>query len=275
MIVLFLSIRFLDIIDILLFAFLLYQVYKMIKGSYAIKIIVGVLAVYLFWYLVKALNMHLISKVLGQFIGVGVIALIIVFQPELRKGFMLLGARYFTQERFPFISKFLTDNTEGWSVKVKEIVTACRTMSLTKTGALIVFQRKIPLAGSLSIKDVLNADTSSRLLVNIFFKNSPLHDGAVIINGNKIYAARCVLPISEKQLPENLGMRHRAAMGISEITDAVVVTVSEETGSISIIKGGEISYGINAKELQKQLEELFEMENKEKSVFENLFSEKK
>ncbi len=273
MILSFISIRFLDIVDILVFAFLLYQLYKLIRGTYAIRIIVGIFAVYIFWYFVKALNMHLISNILGQFIGVGVIALIIVFQPELRKGFMLVGTRYFTQERFPFMSKIWPDKPTGWSVKVKEIVAACRTMSLTKTGALLVFQRKIPLGGYLSIKDILNAETSSRLLVNIFFKNSPLHDGAVIINGETIYAARCVLPISEKQLPGNLGMRHRAAVGISEMTDAVAVTVSEETGTISIIKGGHISSGIDAKELQKQLEELFKTED-EKSFFENLFSEK-
>ena len=270
---LFLTIRFLDILDILLFAFVLYQVYKLIRGTYAIKIVLGVFAVYLFWNFVKALNMQLLSSILGQFIGVGVIALIIVFQPELRKGFLLLGSRYLTQERFPFLSKLWSGEIRNYSVKVSEIVTACRSMSMTKTGALIVIERETSLESYLNNKDIVNADTSSRMLVNIFFKNSPLHDGAVIIKGEKIYAARCVLPLSERDLPANFGMRHRAAIGISELTDAVVVTVSEETGAISLIIGGEIEQGITTKKLEGELEHLFKQEQ-EKTVFENFFADK-
>jgi uncharacterized protein (TIGR00159 family) len=273
MIVAFLTLRFLDILDILLFAVVLYQIHKLIRGTYAIKIAIGVLAVYLFWYFVKALNMHLLSSILGQFIGVGVIALIIVFQPELRKGFLLLGSRYLTQERFPFLSKLFKGSSRSFSIKTQEIVTACRSMSMTKTGALIVLVREIPLDSFLNIKDVLNADTSSRLLVSIFFKNSPLHDGAVIINGEKIYAARCVLPLSENQLPANFGMRHRAAIGITESTDAVALTVSEETGLISFVMNGEIQVGITTKELQQKLESIF-VAKEEKSLFDNLFTEK-
>lgn len=273
MIVSFITLRFLDILDILLFAAVLYQIHKLIQGTYAIKIAVGVLAVYLFWYFVKALNMQLLSSILGQFIGVGVIALIIVFQPELRKGFLLLGSRYLNQERFPFLSKLWSGGVKNYSVKIQEIVTACRSMSMTKTGALIVIVRQMPLDSFLSIKDVLDADTSSRLLTSIFFKNSPLHDGAVIINGARIYAARCVLPLSEKHLPADFGMRHRAAIGITETTDAVALVVSEETGLISLSIGGEIQVGISTKKLQHEMEELFVMEE-EKNLFENLFAEK-
>lgn len=273
MIISFITIRFLDILDILLFAFVLYQIHKLIRGTYAIKIAIGVLAVYLFWYFVKALNMQLLSSILGQFIGVGVIALIIVFQPELRKGFLLLGSRYLTQERFPFLSNLWSGASTNYSVKIHEIVTSFRAMSMVKTGALVVVQRQIPLDSFLSIKDVLNADTSSRLLVSIFYKNSPLHDGAVIINGEKIYAARCVLPLSEKQLPANFGMRHRAAIGITETTDAVALIVSEETGLISFVVSGEIQVGLSTKKLQQELEALF-VKEEEKNLFENLFSEK-
>jgi len=271
---LFINIRILDVLDILLFAFLLYQVYNLIKGTAAINIIAGIFGVYLVWLFVRAINMVLISSILGLFFGVGVIALIIVFQPELRKGFLMLGSRYFTQEKFPLLRHLPGSTTSYFSIKVEEIVVACRTMSYTKTGALIVLQKTSGLSGLIKVKDILDASTSSRLLVNIFFKNSPLHDGAVIINGSKIYAARCILPISEKFILGDYGMRHRAAIGISEITDAVVVVVSEETGNISFVKEGNMFLCKDSKELQKFLEEEFK-QAKEATAFDKLFDKGK
>ncbi len=264
---LFITIRLLDVIDILLVAFLLYQVYTLIRGTVAIKIFLGIFAIYLLWLFVKALNMQLLGSILGQFIGVGVIALIIVFQPELRKGFLLLGSRYFTQNKFKFLRYFQTASSKVASINIIEIVKACRTMSMTKTGALIVFERSIDLRPFVQIKDVLNAETSSRLLVNIFFKNSPLHDGAVIIKGKVLFAARCVLPISEKQIPAEYGMRHLAAVGITELTDAVTIVVSEQTGTISFIKEGQIYVCKDSKELQEKLENDFIVEEVNQSFF--------
>jgi diadenylate cyclase len=269
---LFITIRFLDILDILLFAFLLYQVYILIRGTTAINIFAGVFALYLLWLFVKALNMQLLSSILGQFIGVGVIALIIVFQPELRKGLLLLGSRQFSQERFSFLKYFTGGSNYTNRVKIREIVTACRSLSMTKTGALIVFQKNSNLSSYLQIKDILNADTSSRLLVNIFVKNSPLHDGAVVIIGPKIYAARCVLPISEAELPGNLGMRHRAALGITEQSDAAVIVVSEETGNISFVKEGKLNTDLTTKDLSSILEAEFVIESTRQSPLERIFN---
>ncbi len=270
----FITVRFLDILDILVFAFLLYQIYMLIKGTTAINIFTGVFALYVLWLFVKALNMQLLSSILGQFIGVGVIALIIVFQPELRKGLLLLGSRQFSQERFSFMRLFTGGSNYSSRVKITEIVTACRSLSMTKTGALIVFQKNTNLSSYLTIKDVLNADTSSRLLVNIFVKNSPLHDGAVVINGPKIYAARCVLPISELELPGDFGMRHRAAAGITELTDSVVIVVSEETGNISFVKEGKFEIDISTKELLALMEKEFLVESTKQSPIERFFNVK-
>jgi len=270
---LFISIRILDILDILLFAFLLYQVYNLIKGTSAISIFAGIFVVYLLWVLVKALNMQLIGSILGLFFGVGVIALIIVFQPELRKGFLMLGSKYLTQERFPFL-KHLQGQTTYYSINVEEIVVACRTMSITKTGALIVIQKTTGLSGIIQFKDILNARTTSRLLVNIFFKNSPLHDGAVIIDGATIHAARCILPISEKQILGDYGMRHRAAIGITEITDAVSIVVSEETGNISFVKEGNMFICDDYRNLQEFLSDEFKQAS-EPSGLEKLFDKVK
>lgn len=256
---LFISLRFLDVLDILLFAFLLYQVYRLLRGTNAIHIFFGVFALYLLWLFVNALDMQLLSSILGQFIGVGVIALIIVFQPELRKGLLLLGKQQFSDSRFSFF-RYLLGNVDYQGVNVSEILTACRGLSYSKTGALIVLQRTTNLSSFVTIKDILDAETSSRLLVNIFFKNSPLHDGAVIIRGKRIWAARCVLPVSEKQLPEELGLRHRAAVGITEQSDAVVVVVSEETGEISYVNAGNIRRNIKTKELGELLSNDFSSE---------------
>jgi diadenylate cyclase len=252
----FITLRLLDVVDILLLAFLLSQVYFLLKGTTAINIVTGVFALYVLWLLVKALNMQLLSSVLGQFIGVGVIALIIVFQPELRKALLLLGSRQ-VNKRYSFFRLISGAQNVQEEVKIKEIVTAVRSLSLSKTGGLIVIQKNNNLISYLTVKDILDAETSSRLINNIFFKNSPLHDGAIVIIGSKIHAARCVLPVSEKPLPAQYGLRHRAAVGISELTDAVAIAVSEETGKVAIAREGVLFSDLDSKKVINILENEF------------------
>lgn len=254
----FITIRILDVIDILLVAFLLYQMYNLIKGTTAINIFIGIFSVYLLWLIVRALNMQLLGSILGQVIGVGVIALIIVFQPEIRKFLLMLGNRYVKKKRFSIEKLFSIGEDDVRKINVEAIVSACSNMSQQKIGALIVIPNESDLYSIVKTGDTINADTSSRLIESIFFKNSPLHDGALIIKKDKIAAARCVLPSTDRiDLPPQYGMRHRAALGITEKTDASVVIVSEETGSISYAQHGEIQYNISPNHLQQLLEEEF------------------
>ena len=253
---LFISIRVLDVIDIILVALLFYQIYMLIRGTVAINIFMGIFILYLIWLIVRALNMELLSSILGQIIGVGVIALIIVFQQEIRRFLLLIGTRYFSKNRFS-LERFLMIKGKKFEspVNIEAIVRACRNMAESKMGALIVIIRKSNLQLFAETGDIINAETSSRLIENIFFKNSPLHDGAMIIKNNLIYAVRCILPLTEKiEMPQSFGLRHRAALGISETTDALVIVVSEETGKISFVKSGEIVEDINTKKLRELLE---------------------
>lgn len=279
----FLDIRFLDILDIFLVAYLLYQVYMFIKGTVAINIFVGIFSIYLVWLLVKALNMQLIGSILGQVMGVGMIALIIVFQQELRRFFLLMGTRYFSNKNFSleYLFSFFIKK-EADSINIASIVTACRHMALTKTGALIVIAKESDLTQYASTGEIFDAETGSRLIETIFFKNSPLHDGAMIIKSNKIHAASCVLPVSESNiLPKNLGLRHRAAMGIAEVTDAFVVIVSEESGYISYAQYGRVITNITPGELTKLLENQYsaqkssEKDSAKKKYMKKKFSENK
>jgi len=229
--ILFITVRFLDLVDIFLVAFLMYQIYMLIRGTVAINIFVGIFSVYLLWLIVKALNMNLLSSILGQFIGVGVIALIIVFQQELRRFLLMIGTRYIFNRKFSFEQLFSYNHQAINKFNLNAIINACKRMSKSKTGALIVIATKSELSTYVQTGDIINADISNRLLESIFFKNNPLHDGAVVIVGNKIKAARCVLPLSNRtDLPADLGLRHRASIGLTEITDAIVIAVSEESG---------------------------------------------
>lgn len=252
---LFITIRALDVIDVVLVAFLLYQMYMLIRGTVAINIFVGIVLLYIFWLVVRALNMELLSSILGQIIGVGVLALIIVFQQEIRKFLLFIGNRYINRWRFSFENFFFPKKREKQIlVKVDAIVKACRNMSETRTGALIVIARKSELQLYAESGDIIDADTSTRMIENIFFKNSPLHDGAVIIVNDRILAARCVLPITENiNLPPHYGMRHKSAIGITEVTDAIAIVVSEETGKISVASEGMLRYDIGWLELDKYL----------------------
>ncbi len=250
-----LDIKVLDIIDIFLVAFILFQLYKLIRGTAALSIFIGIFFIYMFWLLVKALKMELISALLGQVIGVGVIALIIVFQQEVRRFLLVIGNRYMSRRRFSFGKIFsVVEDEESNPKEAEEIVRAAESMASKKTGALIVLGRKSSLDIYSEGGEKLYAEISAELLETIFFKNSPLHDGAVLIEDGKIFAARCPLPITDRvSLPSHFGMRHRAALGISEHTDALVIVVSEESGTITVAEAGEARERITPNELRQIL----------------------
>lgn len=253
---LFIQIRFLDIVDVLLVSYLMYQLYVLIRGTVALNIFIVIFILYASWLLVKALNMELISSILGQVIGVGAIALIIVFQQEIRRFLIFAGTRYLS--RTLSLNKAFSVMQEQKNVKIKSIANACIRMSESKTGALIIITRNSKLDIYAQTGEIINADTSTRLLESIFFKNSALHDGAVLITNERIHAARCVLPVSDNpNIPDGLGLRHRAAVGITEYTDAFAVVVSEETGEIAIADGGTLSNNLSKEDLLQILEKEF------------------
>lgn len=235
--------RILDLLDILLVAFLLYYIYKLVKGTVAINIFYGIVIIYLISKLVQMLNMELLGSILGEFIGAGMFALIVVFQQEIRKFLLTIGSTKFGRKTGFFKHfKFLQITPETSITPIEEIVNACVKMSETKTGALIVIQRSTNLDFVKESGDTMNLEVNGPLLESIFFKNSPLHDGAVIIEENKITATRATLPVTnERKIPLRFGLRHRAAIGITEKTDALSLVVSEETGTISYIKDGEFT----------------------------------
>ena len=249
-------ITILDIIDIVLVAIILYQMYRLIRGTTALSIFLGIFILYLFWLIVQALEMELISSIMGQVIGVGVIALIIVFQQEIRRFLLLIGTRYFGRRSFSFEKLFSSGSRVSGErlLFVEEIVRAVETMAETKTGALIVIARRGTLDLYSDGGEMLNAKINSELLQAIFFKNSPLHDGAVLIEAGRILAARVPLPANDNpNLPPRFGMRHRAAMGITEQTDSFVIVVSEERGKISIADGGKITENLKPNDLRQLL----------------------
>ncbi|WP_372752090.1 diadenylate cyclase CdaA [Labilibaculum sp.] len=251
----FITLGFFDIIDILFVAFLLYQVYMLVKGTVAINIFVGLSLFYLMWLLVRALNMELLSNILGQFIGVGVIALIIVFQPEVRRFLLMLGSKYNVSQKITLSNWFSIDERVIPDIEIRSIISACEHMAKTRTGALIVIGKNTDLQSYAETGQILKARVSKNLIETLFFKNSPLHDGAVIWVNNRLLAARCILPVTDNMnIPGSLGLRHRAAIGMSQATDAHVITVSEETGNISYVMGGNIKVRITPAELRKFLE---------------------
>jgi len=252
----FITIRFLDILDIFLVALLLFQIYRLIKGTVAFNIVIGLFSFYLLWLIVRALNMQLLGSIMGQFIGVGVMALIVVFHPEIRKFLVFIGTNYNVNrvlqlDKLFGIGKVKNINEE----QIESLVDACVSMAKSKTGALIVIAGISELNEQIKSGEELNAKISSSLIRTIFFKNTALHDGAIIIKDNKIVAAGCILPLTQKELDKALGLRHRAAVGITESTDAVTIIVSEERGTISFAKEGEIKRRISKEVLISLLEE--------------------
>ena len=249
-----------DLIDILLVAILLYYFYRLVRGTVAINIFIGIVIIWGFWKLTQLLDMRMTSSMVGGFMQVGLIALIIVFQQEIRKFLLLIGSTNFPNKRkFTKHFKFLKQEGISLALNVDALLTACQGMGKKGTGAILVIERNTSLDFIRSSGDEMHIELNQPILESIFYKNSPLHDGAAIIRGNTIVATRVILPVSrERSIPSRFGLRHRAAVGITERTDALAVVVSEETGLISYIKDGEFV-------LYKDLEELGKMIRKDLS----------
>ncbi len=244
-----------DFIDILLVALLLYYSYKVMKQSSSLNVFFGVLVFVVCWlFISQVLEMRLLGSIFDQLVSVGALALIILFQEEIRKFLYTIG----THQRAHNLIRFLRGNKKQQHERedIMPIVMACMNMSKQKVGALIVIERSLPLTDIVRSGEIINATISQRLIENIFFKNSPLHDGAMVISDKRIRAAGCILPVSHSMnIPKELGLRHRAAMGISQETDAMAIIVSEETGGISIAFQGNFRLRLTAEELERILTE--------------------
>lgn len=249
----FLEVSWVDVFDITLVSILLYQVYKLIRGSIAVNIFLGILALYLVYLIVRAAEMELLTTILGQFMGVGVLAMIVLFQPEIRKFLLVIGrGTEFRENFFKTISTWR--NAYHDEFDIRQVLEAVKTLKASKTGALIVFSRDVELRFYTETGDALNAEVTRRLLLAIFNKHSPLHDGAVIIHKGRIKAARCILPVSENDhLPAYFGLRHRAAVGMSENTDTLVMAISEETGRLILARNGSYLRGLKPHQIEQKI----------------------
>lgn len=233
----FLNIRIIDIIDIVLVAILLFNVYKLVKGTAAIQIFIGIVILYFVWMFTELLEMELLSKILGGFLGVGMFALIVVFQQEIRRFLLVVGTTSFTAKvKQRYLNLFSKD--DGFKSQISPIlIDTCKKLSSTNTGALIVLKRNDSLEFIKATGDSMHILVNQPIIESIFYKNSPLHDGAMLIEGDKITATRAILPLTDdRSIPLRFGLRHRAALGITEKTDAVCLVVSEENGQISYFR---------------------------------------
>jgi len=252
----FLNLRFLDLLDILLVALIIYYIYNLIRGTIALNILLGLVIIYAVYILVKQAHMRLLTELFGAFVSVGFIALIVVFQQEIRRFLLLIGRNASLQKNkawwsFIFGRKEQVNNN---SILLKPIIDACKSLQKNRTGALIVFAKNFDEQFYQNSGEIIEAKISRRLLESIFQKTSPLHDGAVIISENRIKCASSILPLTENdKLPPQFGLRHRAGIGISEMSDAVAIIVSEETGEISYAKQGRVRMNLNYSELEKLL----------------------
>lgn len=242
-----------DIVDILIVATLLYYIYRLMKRSGSLSLFFGVFFFTIVWVIASAiLNMRLTGTILDKFMSIGLIILVILFQDQIKRFLIDLGSqRKWTRIKRLFKHGSDEDIDPKRHAEIMAVVYACMSMSKSKTGALIVFQRRMPLTDYEKTGDIIDADINTRLIENIFFKNSPLHDGAMIIADRRIKSVGCILPVShDMNIPKNLGLRHRAALGMSQVTDAICVIVSEETGNISVAKDGEIRVKLSALDLE-------------------------
>jgi len=242
-----------DFIDILLVAVLLYYLYKLMKSTGSMKVFTGLMIFVMAWLVVtQVLEMRLLGSIFDKLMSVGVLAIIVLFQEEIRHFLFSLGSHHNASA----LMKLLTGGKgkQATHEDVLPIVMACLSMAKGKVGALIVVERNVPLDNIVRTGDVIDANINQRLIENIFFKNSPLHDGAMVISHKRIKAAGCILPVShDLDIPKELGLRHRAGMGISQETDALAIIVSEETGGISVAYKGEFHLRLNAEELERLL----------------------
>ncbi|PST84631.1 TIGR00159 family protein [Pedobacter yulinensis] len=256
----FLKITITDVVDVVLVAVLIYYVYNLIRNTLAVNLLLGMFIVLILWFVVDSLKMELLSTIINKFMNVGIIALLIIFQPEIRRFLLLIGKNAFLQKNkawwgYLFGRKDIERNNLA---RIKPIIDACKSMKKTRTGALIVIVKFYDEQFFANSCEAVNARISKRLLEAIFQKNSPLHDGAVVISENKIKSASCILPLTDNdQLPPQFGLRHRAGIGVSETTDAVAVIVSEETGEISYAKQGRVRMNVSFGELEKLLNKDF------------------
>ncbi len=253
----FLKIGFADVVDILLVATLFYLLYRLIKGTAAFNIFAGLLLLYIAWKLVVLMNMELISELFGQFISVGFIALIIVFQPEIRQFLLFVGSKNPFKKATILVWKERNRNSNIPDIEV--IVNSCVSMAASYTGALIILTKENHLDEFIQTGELINARTSQELIETIFFKNTPLHDGALIIHRKQMVAARCILPVTKKEVDSDMGLRHRSAMGITEETDCIAIVVSEQTGNISYCMDGKITRKVSAKGLTQFLEQQYKI----------------
>lgn len=245
-----------DAIDILIVATLLYSIYRLMKESGTINIFYGIMAFIILWVLASEIfQMKLTGTILNQFMGIGLIILVILFSDQLKRFLVELGSH----RRWKFLRTLFKHHTQGMEDDSKKwilsVVYACMSMSKSKTGALIVIQRTMPLDVYAKTGDIIDANINTRLIENIFFKNSPLHDGAMIIADERIEAAGCILPVShDTSIPRSLGLRHRSALGIAQATDAVAIVVSEETGNVSLAYRGELATRLSIADLEHKLD---------------------
>ena len=252
-------IRLIDYIDIILVTCILYKTYKVLRGTVAIRVFIGILFFIVAWLVVNFLfQMQLLGGIMNQIVNVGAIALIVLFQDEIRQTLSRIGTGH--DKVSSFINRLFSANpSQLIDAEVMQIIIACKNMSKRRVGALIVFEKTKDLKNIEVTGDIINAEINARLIENIFFKNSPLHDGAMIISKNKITAAGCILPVSHNfDLPKEVGLRHRAAVGLSEKTDALVIIVSEETGRISYAQNGSLKINITPEDLESILTNKFE-----------------
>ena len=247
-----------DFIDFAVVVFLVYQAYRLVRGTVAVNIFLGIAALFLLWKLVEALQMTLLSGILGQFMSIGVLALVILFQQEIRRFLIMIGTNNFFVKHF--FSRIKRRPNIPDKLDVKEIADACFEMAKSRTGAIIVIKKSMFDLSEATIGDVQNIIPTQSILESIFYKNSPLHDGAIVIENGRIVATRVILPVSrDKNLPEEYGTRHRAAIGICEKSDAACIVVSEERGKVSYIKGDTLTIMKDDKELIGRLSEELEL----------------
>lgn len=239
-----------DVVDILIVAIMLYYLYRLMKSSGTLSLFYGVLAFIVIWVLsFEIFDMRLTGTIVDKFMSIGLIILVILFQDQIKRALIDIGAKG-NLHNIMKIFRHEKGNEQSHA-EIMSIVYACMSMSKSKTGALIVLQRKVPLTDYEKTGDMIDADINVRLIENIFFKNSPLHDGAMIIASHRIKAAGCILPVShDMDIPKNLGLRHRAALGMSQVTDAVCVIVSEETGGISVAQDGKLKVKVSTPDLE-------------------------
>ena len=249
-----------DVLDVILVAFIIYQLYTLIKGTIAANIFIGFAIIFGLYFVVKALHMQLLTAILGKFVDVGIIALIVVFQQEIRRFLLLVGKNASLQRNKAWWQYFFgkAEAEKNNYTRIKPIIDACKSLKQTRTGALIVFAKYYDEQFYQNSCEVVDAKISKRLLESIFQKTSPLHDGAVVISENKIKSASCILPLTDKtDLPPQFGLRHRAGIGVTEANEATAIIVSEETGEISYAKQGRVKMNISFAELEKLLNKDF------------------